>query len=127
MKKLYGKGARLAALTVAAATVLSLAAPAFAAGPAGMTAAVDAKGKLRQPTAAENQALVAGIQAMTKGASSVTLKEFQDGTVSATLLDAFLNISMAQIQPNGSIREICVDNANDANAVLAGAPLLEEK
>lgn len=125
MKRLFGKGARLAALTVAAATVLGLAAPAFAGS--GMTAAIDAKGKLRQPTAAENQALVAGLQAMTKSASSVTMTQWPDGTVSATLLDAFLSTTLVQVQADGSLQQICVDSPADAAAVLAGAPLLEEK
>jgi hypothetical protein len=131
MKKLNGKRARLAALGVAAATVLSLTAPAFAvekpAGPAGMTAAIDARGKLRQPTAAEDQALVTGLQAMTKSASSVTMTQWPDGTVAATLLDVFLNTSMVQLQSDGTLRQVCVDSASDANAVLSGAPLLEEK
>jgi hypothetical protein len=129
MTKLYGKGARLAAVGLAAATVLSLAAPAFAGEKpgAGMTAAIDAKGHLRQPTAAENQALVAGIQAMTKSAASVTMTQWPDGTVSATLLDAFLSTSLVQVQTDGSLRQVCVDSAADANAVLSGTPLLEEK
>jgi hypothetical protein len=128
MKKLYGKGAGLAALGLAAAMVLSLSAPAFAGEKAaGMTAAIDAKGKLRQPTAAENQALVSGLQAMTKSASSVTMTQFPDGTVSATLLDVFLNTTLVQVQPDGSLRQVCVDSPSDANAVLSGTPILEEK
>jgi hypothetical protein len=132
MKKLYGKGARLAALGLAAATVLSLAAPAFAGEKpvrpgAGMTAAIDAKGNLRQPTAAENQALVAGIQAMSKSAASLNMTQWPDGTVSIDLLDAFLNTSMVQVQADGTVRQVCVDSASDASAVLSGTPLLEEK
>jgi len=128
MKRLYGKGARLAALGIAAAMVLALAAPAFAGEkPAGMTAAIDAKGKLRQPTAAENQALVAGLQAMTKSASSVTMTQWADGTVAATLLDAFLSTTLVQTQADGSLQQICVDSPADAASVLAGTPILEEK
>ncbi len=81
MTNSYGKGVRIAALGLAAATVLSLAAPAHAAkarrakapAPAaqsGMMVAIDpATGKIRQPTAAESKALVAGIQEMTKASS----------------------------------------------------------
>jgi hypothetical protein len=129
MKNLYGKGARLAALGVAMATVLALAAPAFAGEKpaAGMTAAIDAKGKLRQPTAAENQALVAGLQAMTKSAASIPMTQWPDGTVSATLLDAFLSTTLIQVQADGSLQQVCVDSPADAAAVLAGTPLLEEK
>lgn len=140
MTNSYGKGVRIAALGLAAATVLSLAAPAHAAkarrakAPAptagsGLMVAIDpATGKVRQPTAAESKALVAGIQEMTK-ASAVQpkLKQFPDGTMSVDLSTSFLNISMAQVQPDGSIREVCVDSAADANAVLTAAPAFEDK
>jgi len=140
MTNSYGKGVRIAALGLAAATVLSLAAPAHAAkarrakapAPAaqsGMMVAIDpATGKIRQPTAAESKALVAGIQEMTK-ASAVKpeLKQFADGTMSVDLSSSFLNISMAQVQPDGSVREVCVDSATDANAVLTAAPAFEDK
>jgi hypothetical protein len=138
MTNSYGKGVRIAALGLAAATVLSLAAPAHAAkakpakAPAaqsGLMVAIDpATGKVRQPTAAESKALVAGIQEMTK-ASAVKpeLKQFSDGTMSVDLSASFLNISMAQVQPDGSIREVCVDSAADANAVLTAAPAFEDK
>jgi hypothetical protein len=140
MTNSYGKGVRIAALGLAAATVLSLAAPAYAAkgrrakAPAptagsGMMVAVDpATGKLRQPTAAESKALVAGIQEMTKASAiQPELKQFADGTMSVDLSSSFLNISMVQVQPDGSVREVCVDSAADANAVLTAAPAFEEK
>jgi hypothetical protein len=143
MTNSYGKGVRIAALGLAAATVLSLTAPAHAAkarakapAPAansglnsGLMVAIDpATGKVRQPTAAESKALVAGIQEMTK-ASAVKpeLKQFANGTMSVDLSSSFLNISMVQVQPDGSIREVCVDSANDANAVLTAAPAFEDK
>jgi hypothetical protein len=139
MTNSYGKGVRIAALSLAAATVLSLAAPAYAAkgrakapAPAansGLMVAIDpATGKIRQPTAAESKALMAGIQEMTK-ASAVKpeLKQFSDGTMSVDLSSSFLNISMVQVQPDGSIREVCVDSAADANAVLTAAPAFEDK
>jgi hypothetical protein len=140
MMNSYGKGVRLAALGLATAATLSLAAPAFAANgatgkpaqdgrqeSAGMTVAVDAHGKLRQPTAAENRALAAGIQGLTKSAADVQVNRTPDGTMSVDLTDTFLNISMAQIQPDGTVRQVCVDSAADANAVLNNTPVLEEK
>ncbi len=137
MTNLHGKGVRLATLGLAAAATLSLAAPAFAgdgkpahAGQqesAGLTVAVDAQGKLRQPTAAENRALTAGIQAMTKSASNAQVVQTPDGTMSMDLTDTFLNISLVQIQPDGSVRQVCVDSAADANAFLNSTPALEEK
>ena len=134
-----GKGVRIAALGLAAATVLSLTAPAYAAkgrrakAPAptaqsGMMVAIDpATGKIRQPTAAESKALVAGIQEMTKASVKPELKQFSDGTMSVDLSNSYLNISMVQMQPDGSIREVCVDSAADANAVLTAAPAFEDK
>lgn len=139
MTKSYGKGVRLAALGLAAAAVLSLAAPAFAGEkPAakkgqgagnGMMAAIDpATGKLRQPTAAESKALAAGIESMLKSsASSLQAKQTADGTMSVDLGTSFLNISIAQVGPDGSIQQICVDNAADANALVNAAPLFEDK
>ena len=138
MTKSYGKGVRLAALGLAAATVLSLAAPAFAGEkPAarkghgagnGAMAAIDATGKLRQPTAAESKALAAGVASMLKSsASTLQAKQTADGTMSVDLGTSFLNISIAQVGPDGSIQQICVDNAADANALVTAAPLYEDK
>ena len=138
MTKLYGKGVRLAALGLAAATVLSLAAPAFAGEkPAakrrdtgnGVMAAIDpATGKLRQPTAAESKALAAGVEALLKrSASTLQAKQTADGTMSVDLGTSFLNISIAQVGPDGSIQQICVDNAADANALVTATPFYEDK
>ena len=42
--------------------------------------------------------------------------------------DGFLaSLADAQIQPDGSVRQVCVDSAADANAVLNNTPVLEEK
>ena len=139
MTKSYGKGVRLAALGLAAATVLSLAAPAFAgetpAAPKshdtgnGAAAAIDpATGKLRQPTAAESKALAAGVESLLKrSASTLQAKQTADGTMSVDLGTSFLNISVAQVGPNGVLQQICVDNAADANALVTAAPLYEDK
>jgi hypothetical protein len=138
MTKSNGKGVRLAALGLAAATVLSLAAPAFAGEkPAvkkghgagnGVMAAIDANGKLRQPTAAESKALAAGVESMLKSsASTLQAKQTADGTMSVDLGTSFLNISIAQIGPNGTLQQICLDNAADANALVTATPLFEDK
>jgi len=139
MTNLYGKGVRLAALGLAAATVLSLAAPAFAGEkPAaakghqtgnGVMAAIDpATGKLRQPTAAESKALAAGVESLLKrSASTLQAKQTADGTMSVDLGTSFLNISIAQVGPNGAVQQICVDNAAAANALVTAAPLFEDK
>jgi hypothetical protein len=138
MTKSNGKGVRLATLGLAAATVLSLAAPAFAGEkPAvkkghgagnGVMAAIDANGKLRQPTAAESKALAAGVESMLKSsASTLQAKQTADGTMSVNLGTSFLNISIAQVGPDGSIQQICLDNAADANALVTATPLFEDK
>ena len=138
MTKSNGKGVRLAALGLAAATVLSLAAPAFAGEkPAvkkghgagnGVMAAIDANGKLRQPTAAESKALAAGVESLLKRSpNSLQAKQTADGTMSVDLGTSFLNISIAQVGPDGAIHQICVDNAADANALVTATPLYEDK
>jgi hypothetical protein len=135
MTRSYGKGVRLAALGLAAATVLSLSAPAFAGekpalgkGNGAMVAIDPATGKLRQPTAAESKALAAGIESMLKSsASTLQAKQTADGTMSVNLGTSFLNISIAQVGPDGSIQQICVDNAADANALVTATPLYEDK
>lgn len=139
MTKSYGKGVRLATLGLAAATVLSLAAPAFAGEkPAvkkgqgagnGVMAAIDpATGKLRQPTAAESKALAAGVTSLLKSsASPLQAKQTPDGTMSVDLGTSFLNISIAQVGPDGKLQEICLDNAAAANALVTATPLFEDK
>jgi hypothetical protein len=138
MTKSYGKGVRLAALGLAAAAVLSLAAPAFAGEkPAarkghgagnGVMAAIDANGKLRQPTAAERRALAAGVQSMFKSSvKALQTKQTADGTMSVDLGTSFLNVSIAQVGPDGAIHEICIDNPSDANALVNATPAYEDK
>jgi len=138
MTKSYGKGVRLAALGLAAAAVLSLAAPAFAGEkPAarkghgagnGVMAAIDANGKLRQPTAAERRALATGVQSMFKSSvKALQTKQTADGTMSVDLGTSFLNVSIAQVGPDGAIHEICIDNPSDANALVNATPAYEDK
>ena len=136
MTRMDGKGLRLAALGLAAATVLSLAAPALAGEkPAvakgnGVMAAIDpATGKLRQPTAAESKALAAGIESLLKSsASTLQAKQTADGTMSVDLGTSFLNISIAQVGPDGALQQICVDNAAQGSSLLVtAAPLYEDK
>ncbi len=134
MTRTYGKGARLAALSLATAVALSLAAPAFAGetpadkkGPgtgSGVTAAIDpATGKLRQPTAEESKALVLGIQSMLKrSVQSLQLKQAPDGTMSIDLGSAFLNVSIAQMGPDGLLHESCVNDPASAKALVTTPP-----
>jgi hypothetical protein len=139
MTRVHAKGVRIAATGLALAAVLSLAAPAFAgdlkpakapaqtAAASGSTAAIDpATGKLRQPTAAENKTLAEGVQAMLKISAPSPLKQFADGTRSIVLGTSFLNISVAQAQ-NGMLRQLCIDNAQSAAALMNPTPASEDK
>jgi hypothetical protein len=135
MIKSDGKGMRWAALGLAAAAVLSLAAPAFAGEtPAatkghdtgnGAVAASDAPVKLRQPTAAERKALAAGIESLLKrSSSSLEVKQTADGTMSVALGTSFLSITVAMVGADGTTRQVCVSNAA---AALAIPPLSEDR
>ena len=95
------------ALGLATAAILSLAAPAFAAD------AKPAPGPAPTPAAASPAPL--------------QIQRFADGTLFVALDTSFLNISLAQRQPDGSIREVCVDSAAAANAFLTAAPVFEDK
>jgi hypothetical protein len=138
MSPSYEKGVPLAILGFALAAVLSLAAPAFAGEEtaarqspgAGLQAAVDpATGKLRQPTAAETQALAAGIQSMFKrSASGLQVRQTPDGTMFINLGTSFLNVSVAQVGPDGLIHQSCVGNPVDAKSLFnVTAHVYEEK
>jgi hypothetical protein len=50
-----------------------------------------------------------------------------DGTMSVDLGTSFLNISVAQVGPDGVIHQVCVDNAADASALVNAAPVFEDK
>ncbi len=138
MTRFLWQGVRIAATGLALTTVLSLAAPAFAGGlkpaqapaqtaSAGLTAAIDpATGKFRQPTAAENKALAEGLQAMLKSSAPSQVTRFGDGTKSIVLGTSFLNISVAQAQ-NGKLRQVCIDDARGAAALMNPTPAFEDK
>jgi len=128
MIKAHGNNVRLAALGLATATVLTLAAPAFA-------GEAPAAAKPRSVTVnAPSPALLAGIQDLVKRgsvlASHSAVQESQDGTLSMTLGGSFLNLLIAQAQPDGSFRTFCV-TAPDAAKTLAisatAAPAFEDK
>ena len=138
MRNPHRKGAfRPAALGLAAAVALGLAAPAMAgeereAGVKkpvdGLMAAIDSRGKLRQPTPAEARQLINGIQSMTnKSAENLQVNIWPDGTRSIDLGGAFLHVWVAYAGPDGSVQNACVDNPDAAAALLAPAPLAEER
>lgn len=131
---------RLAALGVAATVVFGLA-PAFAGEqkptvrPSGqdsapLMAAIDAKGRFRQPTAAEARQLVEGLKAMTatnKSAGSLPIEYWADGTMSIDLSGTYEHIWVSYVSTDGALRNACIENAEAAAALLSPAPAAEEK
>jgi hypothetical protein len=89
-----------------------------------VTAAIDpATGKLRQPTAEESKALALGIQSMLKrSVQSLQLQQAPDGTMSIDLGSAFLNVSIAQMGPDGLLHESCVNDPASAKALVTTPP-----
>jgi hypothetical protein len=151
MRKLHQLGAerapRITILALGTLTALALAGPVSAAQPDkapgkhrmeaeapanGMQVAIDkATGKIRQPTAAESQALASQIKAMMVTKAAVNgdpqVTTYPDGTMSAVIPPDLLNIWMVQVNADGTLSQICVDAANAANALPAAAPAFEEK
>ncbi len=123
------KGGRTALLGLAAVSAFGLlAAPAFAGGaqaPNGLQVAIDpATGQIRQPTAAESQALARQFTAKAAGEPQVT--RWADGTISMVLTPDYLNVWMVGLSPNGSVNQACVDGFQ-AGTAPAAAPALEVK
>jgi hypothetical protein len=135
MVKAFGTGARLGALGVATAAVLTFSVPAFAVEKAPTPGAAPAADLQLQkaPVTAPSPALIAGIQAMIKRdpAEKPGVQEWPDGTLALTLGGSFLNVLVAQGQPDGTFHTFCV-TAPEAVKTLsiatpAAAPAYEEK
>jgi hypothetical protein len=130
MMKMQKRVVRVGALGLAATFTLGIAtAPAFARERAakapghGLQVAVDATGKIRQPTAAESRALSA--QFATKAATAgPQFTHWADGTISAVLTEDYLNVWLVQLNADGSAGQVCVDGAN---ATQSAAPAGEDK
>lgn len=127
MMKTHRRGIRIAALALAVIALGLAAAPAFAAGRQaanGLQVAIDANGKLRQPTVAESRELAA--QFTTKAATSAPqFTTWADGTISMVLSADYLNVWLVGLNADGSANQVCVDGYNAAT--VQPAPALEEK
>jgi hypothetical protein len=125
MNKTFGAGVRSAALGLAAATALTVASPAFA----GESASSPAAKRPQAAVTAPSPALVAGIQEMFKRMPAATsVRESQDGTLALRLGGSFLNVLVAQGQPDGSFRAMCVAAPDTTKALAApAAPAFEER
>ena len=86
-----------------------------------------ATGQVRQPSAAEVKALADAVRALfARSAQGVQVTEHADGSLSAKIGPESLNVWVATIGPDGSLRQTCVEGANAAGALQA-APALEVK
>jgi hypothetical protein len=118
MSKAFGAGVRVAALGLAAATVLTFSVPAFA----GENAASPATVKPAAVTA-PSPALIAGIQEMIKrGPAKTEVREWPDGTMALTLGGSFLNVMMARVQPDGTFSTFCTTAPDTLKALANPAP-----
>src|SRR3954462_11642005 len=79
---------------------------------AGQTVAIDkATGKLRQPTPEEAKILSAGIAKMTnRSTDGLVVKHHANGSKSIDLQGRFQSVSVAKMNPNGTVDETCVNN-----------------
>ena len=86
-----------------------------------------ANGQIRPPSTAEIKALSEAVRALfARSAQGVQVIEHPDGSLSAALGPESLNVWVATIGPDGSLRQTCVEGANAAGALQA-APALEVK
>ena len=95
----------------------------------GVQAHVDpATGALRQPSPAEVKALVDAARTLfaARMAQSTKVATHSDGSISAKLGADALNVWVATVAADGSIRQQCVESAGAA-AAAQSAPALEVK
>lgn len=86
-----------------------------------------ATGQVRQPSAAEVKALADAVRVLFgRSAQGVQVTEHADGSLSARMGPESLNVWVATVGPDGSLRQTCVEGANAAGALQA-APALEVK
>lgn len=100
---------------------------------AGQTAAVDAKGKLRQPTQEEIDALTAGLK-LNDSFEGLTAQLMPSGAMMMDLQGRFEATSIAKINPDGTISQACVTTQQEAKDFLKSTkkpatkqPVWEEK
>jgi len=92
----------------------------------GLMVAIDEKGRIRQPTREEAQALVREVEALFHKANA-SVKQSADGVLSAELGEGFQSLYLARVNGDGSLATSCVDNPAAAVNFLLPAAGLEEK
>lgn len=97
-------------------------------GLSGTTVSVDpVTGRLRQPTAGEMAALTQAMAARFAHPEHVAYEQAADGTITAHLGEAGLNVAIATVGADGQLRQTCVDDPAAAAALLASGVTLEEQ
>ncbi|MDX1997152.1 MAG: hypothetical protein SF066_05485 [Thermoanaerobaculia bacterium] len=97
-------------------------------GLTGTTVSVDpVTGRLQQPTAGEMAALTQAMAARFAHPEHVTYEQAADGTITAHLGEAGLNVAIATVGADGQLRQTCVDDPVAAAALLASGVALEEQ
>lgn len=93
--------------------------------PQGVQVHIDqVSGKIRQPTPAELKVLADAFHAkVARSAEGVQVTEHADGSLSATLGPESLNVWVAAVGADGSIRYACIEGGE----AVPVAPTLEEK
>jgi len=87
-----------------------------------------ATGQVRQPSPSEVKALADAVRALfaARSVQAAQVNTHADGSVSAKLGPESLNVWVATVGPDGSLRQVCVEGAGAAGAVQGG-PALEVK
>lgn len=97
-------------------------------GLTGTTVSVDPEtGRLRQPTAGEMAALTQAMAAQFAHPEHISYEQAADGTITAHLGEAGLNVAIATVGADGQLRQTCVDDPAAAAALLASGVALEEQ
>ncbi len=91
---------------------------------AGVIVTIDpATGKLKRPTPEEARQLAAGFEEMvSQSAEGLVVVHHFNGMMSVNLEDRFQNVSVARVNPDGSIALGCVSDPQSAEAFLQGGP-----
>ena len=115
--------------TVLGAACLLTAGMVMAGDAQGVQVHVDpATGQVRQPSPSEVKALADAVRALfaARSVQAAQVNTHADGSVSAKLGPESLNVWVATVGPDGSLRQVCVEGAGAAGAVQGG-PALEVK
>jgi hypothetical protein len=83
---------------------------------AGQQVAIDrATGKLRQPTPQEAKALAAGLMKfLNRSSAGLTAVQHPNGATSMDLQGRYLSVSVAKVNPDGTVSEKCVTSIKAA-------------